>query len=53
MVRWVLGWETAFNMGMAVLFSFSFASTLGAFGFFVFQVFFKNISLKYQLKIER
>ncbi|CAK5095923.1 unnamed protein product [Meloidogyne enterolobii] len=38
MIRWVLGWETAFNMGMAVLFSFSFASTLGAFGFFIFQV---------------
>ncbi|CAK5116149.1 unnamed protein product [Meloidogyne enterolobii] len=38
MIRWVLGWETAFNMGMAVLFSFSFASTLGAFGFFVFQM---------------
>uniref|UniRef100_A0A1I8BMR5 Palmitoyltransferase n=1 Tax=Meloidogyne hapla TaxID=6305 RepID=A0A1I8BMR5_MELHA len=38
MVRWSLGWETAFNMGMAVLFSFSFASALGATGFFVFQM---------------
>jgi hypothetical protein len=46
MVRWVIGLETAFNMGMAVLFSFSIASTLGAFGFFVFQVYYMKIPFK-------
>lgn len=38
MIRWIIGFETAFNMFLALMFSVSFASTLGALGFFVFQM---------------
>ncbi|KAE9552508.1 hypothetical protein FO519_004288 [Halicephalobus sp. NKZ332] len=39
-VRWIFGYESAFNMMIAVVFSMAFSSGFGALGFFGFQIFY-------------